>query len=157
LLYNPWFILLLFSCHCIVILAQYLPWYTKFLVSLLLLDNASLFCLLDNAFFLTHFISMVVSFILTLIIHGYLISLLATNKYVLSNSLIILTWLLDFIIYFLFQTLSHLLFWLNEYNWIVLCWYVWIHCPLCSWLICFFEMIVGVLCYFCPQWHQLAR
>jgi hypothetical protein len=64
--------------------------------------------LLDNAFSLTHFISLVVSFILTLTVHVYLISLFATNKYVLSNSLIILTWLLDFIISFLFQILSHL-------------------------------------------------
>ena len=70
--------------------------------------------LLDNAFSLTHFISLVVSFILTLIVHDYLISLLATNKYVLSNSLIILTQLFDVITSFLFQTLSHLLFWLNE-------------------------------------------
>jgi hypothetical protein len=53
---------------------------------------------------------LVVSFILTLIVHGYLISLLATDKYVLSNSLIILTQLLDVIISFLFQTLSHLCF-----------------------------------------------
>jgi hypothetical protein len=75
--------------------------------SLLLLDNVSLFCLLDNAFSLTHFISLVVSFILTLIVHGYLISLLATNKYVISNSLIIRTQLLDVILSFLFQTLSH--------------------------------------------------
>jgi hypothetical protein len=58
--------------------------------------------LLDNTFSLTHFISLVVSFILTLIVHGYLISLLATDEYVLSNSLIILIQLLDVIISFLF-------------------------------------------------------
>ena len=108
MLYNPWLLILLFSCHCIAILAQYLPWYTEFFVSLLLLDNALLFCLLDNTFSLTHYISLVISFILTLIVHDYLISLLTTNKYVMSNSLIILTQLLDVIISFLFQTSSHL-------------------------------------------------
>jgi hypothetical protein len=66
--------------------------------------------LLDNVFSLTHFISLVISFILTLIVHDYLISLLTTNKYVLSNSSLFLTWLLNFIISFLVQTLSHLLF-----------------------------------------------
>jgi hypothetical protein len=103
LLYNPWLFILLLSCHCIATLAQYLPWYIEFFVSLLLLENASLFCLLDKAFSLTHFISLVVSFILTLLVHDYLISLLATNKYVWSNSLIILTQLLDFIIFFYYS------------------------------------------------------
>jgi hypothetical protein len=107
LLYNPWLLILLISCHCIAILAQYLPWYTEFFVSLLLLDNASLFCLLDKVFSLTHFISLVISFILTLLVHGYLISLLATNKYVMSKSLIIHTQLLNVILSCLFQTLSH--------------------------------------------------
>ena len=91
------------------------PWTTSTLIywtlclSTSLLDNALVFCILKKIL-----ISLVVSFILTLIVHGYLISLLATNKYVLSNSSLFLTWLLDFIISFLFQTLSHLLFWLNE-------------------------------------------
>jgi hypothetical protein len=74
-----WILILLLSCHCIATLAQYLPWY--------ILNLCLSTFLLDNAFSLTHFISLVISFILTLIVHGYLISPLATNKYVLSKLL----------------------------------------------------------------------
>jgi hypothetical protein len=142
LLYNPW--LLILCCLAIVLppLRNIYLDILNFWLSTFLLSNAfsllnsytfafvPLYChpcaistlryetfgslLLDNAFSLTHFISLVVSFILTLIVQCYLISLLATDKYVLSNSLIFLIWFLDFIISFLFQTLSYLLSWLNE-------------------------------------------
>jgi hypothetical protein len=54
-LYNP-LVLSLFSCYWIAIFGQYLPWFIENLTSLLLLNNASLFCLLDKTFSLTHFI-----------------------------------------------------------------------------------------------------